>query len=184
MFLFSLLKRFLPTTTLQNPIPAQNGAMSDHDRITALIKIASDPAELQKAQRIAAAKLLRMDGEIFPHDSCAITQSCLLQAAGIAVPNTFQALAFGKMLEKRGWTRVAVGHQRAGDVGSTCVDLPRHGSDHVYLCVKAINSDEMLIADNQAGTPHVRYASGHGGKTPTTHFLRAPSIPPKESANG
>lgn len=148
--------------------------MSDGDQIAKLLALASDNASLQEAQHVAARKLLAMDGEHYPADGCAITQSALLQAAGIAVPDTFLALAFGQLLEERGWLRVPVGKQRAGDIGSTCKSAPDHGSDHVYLVLRAVNDDEMVVADNQASVPHMRYASGKGGKTPSTHFLRAP----------
>lgn len=147
--------------------------MSDLDHIAALIKLAGDPQALLNAEHAAAHKLLHFDGEVYPSDGCAITQSCLLQAAGIAVPDTYQALAFGILLEKRGWQRIAVGDQKAGDIGSTCKSAPDHGSDHVYLVLRPVNADEMVIADNQSHAPHFRFASGHGGKTPTTHFLRA-----------
>src|SRR6185312_14386416 len=128
--------------------------MSDADHIAALIKLASDPSGLQTAEHSAARKLLAFDGEIYPRDGCAITQSCLLQAAGIAVPDTYQALAFGLMLEKRGWKRIEVGSQQAGDIASTCKSAPDHGNDHVYLVLRAVNADEMVIADNQAHAPH------------------------------
>jgi len=91
--------------------------MTDRDNIATLIKIASDTNGLQSAEHEAAQKLLKFDGEVYPADGCAITQSCLLQAAGIAIEDTFQALAFGNMLEKRGWQRIAVGQQQAGDIG-------------------------------------------------------------------
>lgn len=152
--------------------------MSDHDRIADLIKLAGDDETLQAAQHAAAKKLLHFDGEVYPADGCAITQSCLLQAAGIAIPDTYQALAFGLMLEKRGWPRIAVGEQQAGDIGSTCKAEPDHGNDHVYLVLRPVNADEMVIADNQAHAPHFRFASGKGGKTPTTHFLRSPAPQP------
>jgi hypothetical protein len=74
---------------------------------------------------------------------------------------------------KRCWKRVAVGQQQNGDVGSTCGPTPDHGSDHIYLVLKVLNADEMVIADNQEPAPHFRYASGKGGKTPTKYFLRA-----------
>lgn len=147
--------------------------MSDKENNAPLIKIASDDNALQSAQHIAAKKILGFDGEIYPADACAITQSCLMQAAGIDVPDTYQALAFGAMLQKRGWQRIAMGSQQAGDLGSTCGPTPDHGNDHVYLVLRLINADEMVIADNQANVPHFRYASGKGGKTPTKFFLRA-----------
>jgi len=151
--------------------------MSDRDHIVALIKRASDPDVLVEAQHTAAQKLLHFDGEIYPSDGCAITQSCLLQEAGIEIPDTFQALAFGEVLKKRGWQVVPVGKQEAGDIGSTCGSVARHGDDHVYLVLRAVNADEMVIADNQAHAPHLRFASGKEGKTPTRFFLRAPSAP-------
>jgi hypothetical protein len=147
--------------------------MSDKDQIATLIKLASDANTLQAAEHAAAQKILAFDGEIFPADSCAITQSCLLQAAGIDVPDTYQALGFGTMLIKRGWQKIAIGQQQAGDIGSTCGIVPDHGNDHVYLVLRAVNADEMVVADNQASAPHFRYASGKGGKTQTKFFLRA-----------
>jgi hypothetical protein len=38
--------------------------------------------------------------------------------------------------------------------------------------LKVLNSDEMVVADNQEAAPHFRFASGKG-RTPTTFFLRA-----------
>lgn len=156
--------------------------MSDRDRIDGLVKLGSDAAALAHAERAAAKKLLAFDGEVYPADGCAITQSCLLQAAGIAIPDTYQALAFGNLLEKRGWARIAVGAQKGGDIGSTCKARADHGNDHVYLVLRIVNDDEMVIADNQASQPHFRTASGNGGKTPTTHFLRAPAVMRKAAA--
>jgi len=95
--------------------------------------------------------------------------------AGISVADTFQAIVLGNTLKsKRKWQVIQLGQQQAGDVGSTCGDKPNHGSDHIYLVLKLVNLDEMVIADNQAPQPHFRYASGIGGKTPTKFFLRAP----------
>jgi hypothetical protein len=147
--------------------------MPDADRISALTTIASDPPQLQAAQHDAARKLLKFDGEIYPSDGCAITLSTLLQEAGIDVPDTYLAIALGKLLkDTRGWTVVAPGNQKAGDVGSTCGSVPKHGSDHIYLVLKVVNADELVVADNQATSPHFRYISGQG-KTPTKFFLRA-----------
>jgi hypothetical protein len=85
----------------------------------------------------------------------------------------YQAILFGESLLQRGWTKVKPGQQEAGDIGSTCGPIPHHGYDHVYLVLKVLNSDEMVIADNQASHPHFRFATGKG-RTPTTFFLRAP----------
>lgn len=151
--------------------------MSDQDCISTLIAQASNPSQLQSAQHVAAQRLLADDGETYPSDGCAITLSVLLQNAGIAIDDTFAAITLGEKLQRvRNWVVVPLGSQRAGDVGSTCGPVPQHGSDHIYLVLKALNSDEMVIADNQASQPHFRYASGQGGKTPTRFFLRAPGL--------
>jgi hypothetical protein len=118
---------------------------------------------------------LHYDGEVYPHDGCAVTLSVLLQDAGIPVPDIYQAIALGDELKNtRSWQLIAVGSQRAGDIGSTCGPSPHHGTDHIYVVLKTLNSDEMVVADNQESAPHFRYASGNGGKSPTRFFLRAP----------
>lgn len=151
--------------------------MSDWQGVRNLVDYASDPARLQAIQHIAAAKLLAYDEEIFPTDGCAITLSLLLQAVGIDVSDTYTAFDLSKELEhNRNWSRVVVGCQKSGDIGSTCLQAPVHGSDHVYFVLKAVNEDEMVIADNQTEAPHFRFASGQG-KTPTQYFLRAPGQP-------
>jgi hypothetical protein len=61
-------------------------------------------------------------------------------------------------------------------VGSTCGSVPHHGTDHIYLVLKFVNSDEMVVADNQAEAPHFRWASGKG-KSPTTSFCAPHSLP-------
>jgi hypothetical protein len=99
---------------------------------------------------------------------------CFLDAAGIDVPMERGAGALGKYLEKtRGWTRVKVRGQKPGDV-AVCFDKTKPpGADHIYLVVKCIDNDEMLIADNQTKyCPRTRYASGHG-QTAVEYFLRA-----------
>jgi hypothetical protein len=120
--------------------------------------------------------LLKFDGEKFPADSCAITQSELLNMAGASdLPFTFQALAYvNLLLGKRGWQKIAVGEQKAGDIGTTVFGgVPHHGIDHVYLVLQVLNPFENLIADNQARAPHFRYTDGRDGRSPTTMFLRA-----------
>lgn len=148
--------------------------MSDSDCIPKLMAIGSDSNQLQTAQHVAAKKLLDFDGETYPSDGCAITLSVLLQEAGIAVPDTYLAITLGNTLRtQRNWQVIPLGQQQPGDVGSTCGVTANHGSDHIYLVLKVLNFDEMVIADNQALAPHFRYASGLGGKTPTKFFLRA-----------
>ena len=113
-------------------------------------------------------------GRSFRPTVCAITLSVLLQNAGIAIPDTFMAIDLARLLEDdRHWQHIPVGQQQAGDIGSTCGAEPHYGIDHIYLVLRMVNNDEMVIADNQAHEPHFRYASGIGGKTPTRYFLRA-----------
>jgi hypothetical protein len=149
-------------------------AGGDSQFIENLIGISSDADRLVAAQHVAAKRLLDYDGEIYPHDGCAITLSVLLQNAGIQIEDTYTAIELGRKLRNdRGWQVVLVGKQKPGDVGSTCGPKPQHGQDHIYVVLKVLNDDEMVIADNQALAPHFRYASGAGGKTPTRFFLRA-----------
>jgi len=148
--------------------------VADAEHLKDLLGIASDRQSLVDAQHTAAARLLAYDGETYPHDGCAITLSVLLQRAGIDVPDSFEALELTNLLRNdRAWARIEVGNQQAGDVGTTCFDVPHHGQDHIYLVLKPLNKDEMIVADNQEPAPHFRYASGAGGKTPTNYFLRA-----------
>jgi hypothetical protein len=95
-----------------------------------------------------------------------------LQQAGIGVADTYRAFDLGNLLKSRGWQSVAVGKQQPRDIGSTCGAALHHGTDHIYLVLKTVNSDEMVIADNQSEVVHFRWASGKG-KSPTTFFLRA-----------
>jgi hypothetical protein len=147
--------------------------MGDSSHIPGLVKLASDANQLIAAQHTAAKRLLDFDGEVFPSDGCGITLSVLLEEAGISVKDTFQALALGNVLKERGWQVIPLGSQKTGDVGSTCGPVAHHGQDHIYLVLRVLNSDEMVIADNQQPKPHFRFASGKGGKTPTKFFLRA-----------
>lgn len=139
-----------------------------------LLAIASDTAQLQRCQKIAAKKLLDFDGEIYPSDGCAITLSVIFQQAGFDLRDIYMAIDVGPALKKLGWQQVAVGDQKPGDIGSTCGAIAQHGVDHAYIVVRSVNSDEMLVADNQQAQPHLRSASGKG-RSPTTFFMRAPS---------
>lgn len=147
-----------------------NKISGDGQFIPHLLDIATN--HLEHTQQEAARKELHAVGERYPSDGCAITLSELLEEAGISVRDTYQALALGKALEARGWKRIPPGQQQRGDVGSTCGDTPHHGVDHVYLVLKVLNPSECIVADNQAHVPHIRPVKG-GGKSPTTHFLRA-----------
>jgi hypothetical protein len=152
---------------------ATDGAVADKARIAKLLALAGAIPSLESAQNRAAAALLAYDGEVYPQDGCAITLSFLLRDAGIDVPLIYQAITLGQHLHSvRKWDVVPVGQQAAGDVGSTCGPDAHPGFDHIYLVLKRLNDDEMLVADNQSTQPHFRFASGQG-KTPTKFFLRA-----------
>lgn len=147
----------------------------DKDCIDKLIALGSDPASIQRIQDLAAKEMKRAGLGYTLHNACASTLSEFLNASGINVPITLGA---GKLAARmgpggRGWDRIAVGAQRAGDIGVTVDNTSPSGADHVYLVVERIDADEMLIADNQAPRRHSRFASGHG-KTRTDYFLRAP----------
>lgn len=149
--------------------------MSDAQFIPALIKLGSSVNSLDRAELIAGQELLAVEHLTYPMDGCAITQSELLRMAGIEVPFTFLALGLDELLQTRGWSKIPVGQQQAGDLGSTCFGGVRHPlDDHIYLVLLRMNDDEMLVADNQAKFPHQRRASGKPNETPTDHFLRAP----------
>lgn len=160
------------------PAPAHGGHggpgnAADRAKIPRAREIANTPAEYRAVQREAADELLRLAGEDWPHDGCAINLSDLLQKAGIDVPNILQALGLGDHLrDERGWQVIPNGEQQPGDVGSTCGPTPHHGFDHIYMVLERRGGDEMLVADNQEPQPHTRYVSGRG-KTPTKFFLRA-----------
>lgn len=148
--------------------------MSDRQYIGRLIELGSSTASLDENEARAGEALAAFDGEHYPSDGCAITQSELFRSAGIEIPLTFQALAFVNMLRRRGWVEVKRGQQRPGDIGTTVYGgVPHHGIDHVYLVLKVMNPLENLIADNQARSPHFRRVDGRDGRSPTTMFLRA-----------
>jgi hypothetical protein len=152
-------------------VPAASGAsIADAVHAAELIRQGSTEAGLKAARATAKASLPG-----YPTNGCAAHLSALLQQSGIDVSMTWGAGKLAHVLADRGWTRIQVGEQRAGDVG-VCFDndpTPA-GADHIYLAIEALGADEMMIADNQnpVDAPHTRFASGKG-KTPTEYFLRA-----------
>ena len=145
--------------------------MSDSGRIPQLIQRGSTPAGLRQARQEAEEAW-----HLYPTDGCAAHLSALLRQSGIDVRMILGAGALARAVERRGWQRVAVGNQQPGDVGVTYdYDPTPPGADHIYLVVRRVDADEMMVADNQRRTdqPHSRFASGRGGKTPTKYFLRA-----------
>lgn len=147
---------------------------ADRDRMIVLLGQVVDPDRLRASHEEAARRLLHDDGRVYPADGCAVMLSVLMQGAGMTVPDLYWALDVPPMLMARGWTEIPFGCQRGGDIGSTCGEAPRHGEDHVYVVVRAVNQDEMVVVDHQASYPHFRWASAAGGQTPTLRFFRAP----------
>jgi len=143
-------------------------ALSDKECIPRLIKLGGDVESLHRIQ-ITAAQSMKTAGYGYTlHNACAATLRALLNEAGIPVKTTLGAGSLADRLStERNWGRVALGKQQAGDVGVA------QNNVHIYLVVETEGGDEMTIADNQAPTPHPRFATGKG-KTPTAYFLRAP----------
>jgi len=151
--------------------------MTDKELIPNAISISISASSYAAVQKAAAKALKDGDGEEWPHNSCAANLSALLEAAGIGVPMILGAGALANKLggafNSRGWVHVPVGAQQPGDVGVTFDLGGNPGADHIYFVVTRVDSNEMVIADNQSPAPHKRFAKG-GGKTPTDYFLRAP----------
>lgn len=147
------------------------GSSADASHVPLLVQIGRSAEGLAAARSTANAS---MKG--YPTNGCAAHLSALLQQASINVPMTLGAGKLANRIADRGWQRVAVGHQQAGDVG-VCFDndTAKPGADHVYLVIEPLDNDKMLIADNQnpANAPHPRSARGLDGKTGTDYFLRA-----------
>lgn len=122
-------------------------------------------AELQ-----AAAMLIMPD---FPDNGCALFLTLFLNRAGIEIPLTKMTNRLVEGLERRGWTRIALGAQQPGNIGVTRDSTPPDGADHGYLVMEVFDEDLMMVLDNQLQVPHRRRASGEGW-TPTAFFLRAP----------
>jgi hypothetical protein len=146
---------------------------TDKKCIPTLIALGSDIESLHRIQDTAAKSMKAAGYGYTMHNACAATLSAFLNAAGISIVTTLGAGRLARRLsEERRWERITVGNQQAGDVGVAANDV------HIYLVVEAKGADEVLIADNQAPTPHTRFASGQG-KTRTAYFLRASDDQPQ-----
>ena len=152
---------------------------TDKELVPKAVSIATTPRAYAAVQKAAAKVLKEEGGEEWPHNGCAANLSSLLQSAGIGVPSIVGAGALANKLggafNSRNWVHVPVGSQVPGDVGVTFDLGGNPGADHIYLVVTRVDSDEIVIADNQANAPHIRFASGKG-KTPTDYFLHAPGV--------
>lgn len=145
----------------------ESGAPSDKQCVPKLIELGDDVESLHEIQDIAAKSMKAAGYGYTMHNACAATLSAFLNEAGIHIPTTLGAGRLAQRLAGRGWVKTRIGQQRPGDVGVAQNDV------HIYLVVETSGPDQMTIADNQAPTPHVRFATGKG-KTPTAYFLTAP----------
>ncbi|MDX8522072.1 hypothetical protein [Mesorhizobium dulcispinae] len=150
-------------------------AMSAGGTVQKLIDLGSDADSCQEIRAKARQAMVQIYGKPTSHNACACTLSLFLQSAGFGPAKIiFGAGALAQYLQQNGWPKVSVGNQQAGDVG-VCRDDDKKtaGADHIFLVVKRVDSDQMWIADNQESfAPHLRFASGKGGKTPVDYFLR------------
>jgi hypothetical protein len=150
----------------------------DKDCIAQLIALGSNTTSIQHIQDLAAKEMQKAGLGYTLHNACAATLSEFLIASGIGVPVTLGAGNLARRLkDDRKWIPVDVGNQQAGDVAVTKDLTAPAGADHVFLVVKRVDADEMVIADNQDPGPHQRFASGRH-KTPVEYFLRAPGYAP------
>ncbi|MGN8092813.1 caspase family protein [Methylobacterium sp. 22177] len=168
-----------PSKSLNGDLANGMARAADGSRIQRLIDLGSDPASCARLREHARQAMARIYGKPTFKNACAATLSIFLREAGIDVPLEYGAGRLARILERdRGWQRIPVGKQQAGDVAVTEDNGPPAGSDHVFLVVERLGSDKMLIADNQTNKcPHTRYASGSDGRTAVQYFLRAPGYP-------
>jgi hypothetical protein len=164
-------RAFTPIANLTNsgslPEFTESGAPSDKQCIPKLIELGDDVESLHKIQDIAAKSMKAAGYGYTMHNACAATLSAFLNEAEIRIPTILGAGRLAQRLAGRGWVKRPIGQQKPGDVGVAQNDV------HIYLVVETSGPDQMTIADNQAPTPHVRFATGKG-KTPTSYFLTAP----------
>lgn len=150
--------------------------LSPNMRVTKLIELGSTAVGLKQAREMAAASLPG-----YPHNGCAAHLSALLLLAGFPYEMIWGAGKLAHYLAAHGWQKIAVGQQQAGDVGVCFDNNPSPpGADHIYLVIETIDTDRMIIADNQRDEDetHPRNASGkavqgQSAKTPTEYFLRS-----------
>lgn len=127
----------------------------DEDCIPQLIALGSSETSIRHIQDLAAKEMEKAGLGYTLHNACAATLSEFLIASGIGVPVTLGAGRLARRLkEDRAWIRIDVGQQRAGDIAVTKDLTAPEGADHIFLVVKRVDADEMVIADNQAPAPH------------------------------
>ena len=146
-------------------------------RIQKLIELGTDTKRCEELRYKARKAMVKIYKKITSKNACAATLSVFLQEAGFPLKDIeYGAGNLANYISKTlKWRRIQVGQQQPGDVGVCRDDDHTHaGADHIFFVTKRVDSDEMLIVDNQESfAPHTRFASGHGGKTPVEYFLTA-----------
>lgn len=146
----------------------------DKDHIAQMVQLGSTAQGVQRVQ--ARAKEVMHDNGYGStlHNACAATLSEFMNMSAINVPITLGAGNLARRIKGRGWNPVTVGNQRAGDVAVAVNDV------HIFLVVRAVDKDIMIISDNQAPAPHRRRASGDPklNHSPVAYFLRADGAAP------
>jgi hypothetical protein len=141
----------------------------DKDHIPELIALGSTQQGVQRAQALAKQVMYDNGYGSTLHNACAATLSEFMDLVNINIPITLGAATLAARVQGRGWNKISVGGQRAGDVAIAVNNV------HIFLVVQAIDNNQMLVADNQAPGPHPRRASGDASlnHSPTAYFLRA-----------
>lgn len=141
----------------------------DKDHVSELVQLGSTNQGVQKAQTLAKKVMADNGYGSTLHNACAATLSEFMNLAGMNVPITLGAGNLARRIAARGWNRVDIGNQHAGDVAVAVHDV------HIFLVIQTIDKDQMIIADNQAPRPHRRRASGDPelDHSPVAYFLRA-----------
>ena len=141
----------------------------DKDQIPQLVHLGSTKQGVQQAQALSKGVMERNGYGLTLHNACAATLSEFMNLANVNVPITLGAGNLARRIENRGWKRISIGDQHAGDVAVAKNNV------HIFFVVQAIDDDIMLIADNQASGPHRRKASGDPelNHSPVAYFLRA-----------
>ncbi|MBK5941418.1 hypothetical protein [Halochromatium roseum] len=150
-----------------NPIPTpepQSSASTQSviERITRNM-----PAVEQDTRRLRGGTL---------SNGCAAHTSSLLQRNGFDVKTELGAQNLVDQLLGKGWDKVPIGEQQAGDIGVTADwGAGLRGSDHVYTVMGTDPDDPNMldIVDNQKPRGGKRPIVG-GGKTTTEYFIRPP----------
>jgi hypothetical protein len=119
----------------------------DKDQVAEMVRKGSTAAGVVQIQTLAKADMQKAHYGFTLHNACAATLSEFMISSLINVPVTLGVTDLARRIAARGWVRINVGDQQAGDVAVAESDV------HIFLVLKAIDRDMMLIADNQRPYP-------------------------------